>query len=141
METAIIYSKKIMKMAFVMGAITSVGLIAFRPFIGVFFKLEPSSIRAISNILIVKALYSPLITFNWTNVIGILRSGGDTLAGLLLDIVPLWCVAVPLSFIGAMYFGWPIYIVILVGSIEEVIKLIFGLIRTKQNKWVKNITV
>ncbi|MGL5257457.1 MAG: MATE family efflux transporter, partial [Proteocatella sp.] len=85
LETAVIYSKKIMKIAFLMGAITSVGLIAFRPFIGVFFKLEPSSIYAIGNILLVKALYSPLITFNWTNVIGILRSGGDTVVGLLLD--------------------------------------------------------
>lgn len=141
MDAAVLYSRKIMKMAFVMGSITSLGLIAFRPFISVFFRLEPESIRAIGNILLVKALFSPIITFNWTNVIGILRSGGDTVVGLLLDIMPLWCFAVPVSFIGAMYFKWPIYIVILAGSMEEIIKLVFGLARTRQNKWVKNITV
>lgn len=140
LDVAVMYSRRIMVMAFVIGSMTSAGLLLFRPLVPVFFKLGSESILDISKILLVKAMFSPLITFNWTNIIGILRSGGDTLAGLMLDIIPLWCVAVPLTFLGAVYFGWPIYVVILVGSMEEVIKLIFGMTRTLKNKWVNNIT-
>lgn len=140
LEDAIMYSRRIMMLSFVMGAITSIGLLLFIPLVPVFFKLSAHSIKDISRILVVKAIFSPLITFNWTNIIGILRSGGDTVAGLLLDILPLWLVAVPLTFLGAIYFEWPIYIVILAGSMEEVIKLLFGVVRTLKNKWVRNIT-
>ena len=141
MDVAVFYSRRIMAMAIVLGFVTSGGILVFRPLIPTFFRLEPESIEDIKRILLVKAAFSPLITFNWTNVIGILRSGGDTFAGLMLDIIPLWFVAVPVSFAGALYFGWPIEIVILAGSMEEVIKMAFGVPRVLKNKWVNNIAV
>jgi len=141
LDAAVMYSRIIMVMAFAVGAITSIGLLLFIPLVPVFFKLGEQSIGDIGKILVVKAIFSPLITFNWTNIIGILRSGGDTVAGLVLDIFPLWLVAVPLTFLGAVHFGWPIYLVVLAGSMEEVIKFIFGITRTLKNKWVNNITL
>ena len=141
MDVAVFYSRRIMAMAIVLGFVTSGAILVFRPLIPTFFRLEPESIEDIKRILLVKAAFSPLITFNWTNVIGILRSGGDTFAGLMLEIIPLWFVAVPVSFAGALYFGWPIEIVILAGSMEEVIKMAFGVPRVLKNKWVNNIAV
>ncbi|WP_028829967.1 MATE family efflux transporter [Proteocatella sphenisci] len=141
MDVAIFYSRRIMVIAFMLGIITSGAILLFIPLVPLVFKLEPESIEGIKRILIVKAIFSPFITFNWTNVIGILRSGGDTIAGLMLEIIPLWLIAVPISFAGALYFGWPIEIVILAGSMEEIIKMLFGVPRVLKNKWVKNIAL
>ena len=47
------------------------------------------------------AAYMPAKMFNYVNVVGVLRSGGDTKMCLFLDTSGVWFIGVPLAFLGA----------------------------------------
>lgn len=83
--------------------------------------------------------YLPFKVFNWVNIVGILRSGGDTKAALLLDITGVWCVGIPLAYIGGMILELPIYFVYAMVMSEEVYKFILGFRRYKKRVWLKNL--
>ncbi|BCZ47419.1 MATE family efflux transporter [Clostridium gelidum] len=93
----------------------------------------------ISTCLIVFILYLPFKTFNWVNIVGILRSGGDTKAALILDITGVWCVGIPLAYLGGIVFGLPIYFVYAMVSLEEVYKFFLGFMRYKKKIWLRNL--
>ena len=83
--------------------------------------------------------FLPVVAFNNLNIVGILRSGGDTKAAFLIDVGALWIIAVPLSFAGAVAFGLPLYWVLVLGKTEEAIKFIWGFKRYVSKKWIKNL--
>lgn len=84
-------------------------------------------------------MLSTIRTFNLVNIVGVLRSGGDTKASLLLDMTGVWCVGIPFAFLGGIVLGLPIYYVYAMITLEEVYKFILGFRRYKQKKWLKNI--
>ena len=84
-------------------------------------------------------LYMPFKTFNFINVVGILRSGGDTKACLFLDCTGVWLIGIPMAFIGGLFLQLPIYIVYAMVMVEEIYKFVLGLIRYRQKKWLRNI--
>ncbi|OOM82169.1 multidrug resistance protein MdtK [Clostridium puniceum] len=93
----------------------------------------------ISNCLIVFIIFLPFKVFNWVNIVGILRSGGDTKVALMLDISGVWCVGIPLAFLGGILLQVPIYLVYAMVALEEVYKFILGFRRYKQKVWLRNL--
>ncbi|MBP8315401.1 MATE family efflux transporter [Clostridium neonatale] len=93
----------------------------------------------ISKCLIVFIIYLPFKMFNLVNIVGVLRSGGDTKAALFLDVTGVWIIGIPLAFLGGIFLGLPIYIVYAMVMFEEVYKFILGIRRYRQKKWLKNI--
>ena len=49
--------------------------------------------------------------FNYVNIVGVLRSGGDTKVCLFLDCSGVWLIGIPMAFIGGLVLKQPIYIV------------------------------
>ena len=68
------------------------------------------------------------------NIVGVLRSGGDTRMCLFLDTSGVWCIGVPLAFLGALVWHLPIYGVYALVMSEEVYKLILKKYATE--KWL-----
>jgi len=93
----------------------------------------------ISRCLIVFIIYLPFKIFNWVNIVGILRSGGDTKVALMLDISGVWLVGIPFAYLGGMILGLPIYYVYAMVGFEEVYKFILGFRRYKKKVWLRNL--
>ncbi len=77
--------------------------------------------------------------FNTMNVVGILRSGGDTRAALFIDVSGVWFIGIPMAVLGGLILHLPIYIVYAMVFVEEVYKCIIGIIRYRKKKWLRNI--
>lgn len=103
------------------------------------FSVEPNIAYDISMCLIVFIIYTPFRMFNLVNIVGILRSGGDTKAALMLDVTSVWGVGIPMAFIGGMILKLPIYYVYAMVTFEEAYKFIFGMKRYRQKKWCRNL--
>jgi Na+-driven multidrug efflux pump len=71
--------------------------------------------------------------------IGILRAGGDTRFGLVLDGFIIWLVGVPLTAFGAFVLHLPIYLVYLLTMSEELVKWSLGIWRYFSKKWIHNL--
>ena len=116
----------------------TVCLIIRKPLIDL-FNVDQNVASDILKCLNVFIIYSPFRMFNLVNIVGVLRSGGDTKASLLLDLTGVWLVGIPFAFLGGIILKMPIYYVYAMITIEEVYKFILGFIRYRKKKWLRKI--
>jgi len=132
-------SKRFSFLAVGIGIVMAILLGIFAPNIVSIYSISETVFNYAVKTIRVWALILPLVAFNCLNIVGILRSGGDTKAALWIDIGALWAVGVPLAILGAFYLELPIYLVYLMAKVEEVIKFILGTHRYFSKKWIKNL--
>lgn len=96
--------------------------------------------RNVSLCLIMFACFMPFKMFNYVNIVGVLRSGGDTGMCLFIDTSGVWLIGIPLAFIGGLWLKQPIYVVYGMVMLEEVYKTVLGYTRYRQKKWLRNLT-
>ena len=106
-----------------------------------FRHLSTNVQQSISLILKVFSIYIPVKFVNVIQIVGTLRSGGDTVYTLLAEMGPLWLIGVPLAFILSIYSNLPLYLIVAIVNIEEIVKAILVLWRFYTFKWVKNLTL
>ena len=117
------------------------GLLLFfsADFILMFFDVSETVKEYAYYLFIVTAVGIIIKTYNYTTIIGILRSGGDTRFCLLIDAAGVWLIGIPLAFIGSKFLNLPIYITVALVYAEEVMKLFTTTARVLKNKWAKTI--
>lgn len=124
------------------GIVLGALLFIFSNSIASMFRHLPNNVTSnISLILKVFSFYIPIKFTNALQIVGTLRSGGDTVYSLIAEIIPLWLIGVPLAFILSIYSNLPIYWIVAIVNIEEIIKLFLLLWRFFSYKWVKNLTL
>ncbi len=79
-------------------------------------------------------------SINSVVVVGILRSGGDTVFSFVLDGLIIWLVGVPCVFCAAFVLDLPVYWVYFSVMSEEFIKCALGTWRFFSRKWINNLT-
>lgn len=104
------------------------------------YKVGPEVIANAHRVLLVLATLLWVRSANSTIVVGILRSGGDTVFSFVLDGLIIWLVGVPSAVIAAFVFDLPVYWVYFSVMSEEFLKCILGLNRFFSRKWVHNMT-
>lgn len=140
-EVAIEYAKRFLFISFTLGLILGLILFMTSDYILLFFRDLTPQLRYNSNMLLrVLALFFAVKSINGTIIVGILRSGGDTRYSMALEMGTVWCVGVPLAFIGSLVFKFPVYLVTVLVYMEDVVKAIIGLVRVFSKKWVVNVT-
>ncbi|MDO4268816.1 MAG: MATE family efflux transporter [Eubacteriales bacterium] len=103
------------------------------------YNITPAVAADVNRCLLVFILFMPFRMFNYVNVVGVLRSGGDTRVCLFIDTSGVWLIGIPMAFIGGLYLRQPIAVVYAMVTVEEVYKAIIGYIRYRQKKWLKNL--
>ena len=79
-------------------------------------------------------------SLNSTIISGIFPAGGDTKFGMWCDVITLWCVVVPLGFLGAFVLKLPVLAVAFILTLDEFVKIPAVYKHYMKYKWVKNIT-
>lgn len=138
-KKAIRYSRKCLILAVVLSIIMGAGLIVASPLIVSIFDVKEIVKVYANKILFVISVGMVLKTFNYTSIVGILRSGGDTKFCLYLDFSSVWFIGVPFAFLGSAILSLPIYITVALVYLEEVCKFIVSFKRVLSNKWAKSI--
>ena len=105
------------------------------------YNVSPEVIQNASNLINVVTFFLWIRVNNMTTVVGILRAGGDTRFSLFLDGIIIWIVGVPMAYLGAFVFDFPVYLVYLCAMSEEATKWILGINRYFSRKWINNLTV
>jgi len=105
------------------------------------YKANEVVVDDIRRVCIAYAVLMPIKTFNLIMIVGILRSGGDTLFCMIMELSCLWGVGLTLGFLGAFVFKLDVLYVFLLFETEQVMKVIIGLFRYRQKKWVRNIAI
>jgi putative MATE family efflux protein len=103
------------------------------------YKVSPEVVLYARRILTVIGICLWLRSANMVLFLGVLRSGGDTRFALILDAGTIWVVGVPLAFVGAFYFHFPVHIVYLLVMADEFTKWLIAMARFYSKKWINNL--
>lgn len=117
----------------------AVFIIAGRQLMIGWYRIAPEVSLDVSRLILIFAAYMPAKTFNFVNVVGVLRSGGDTKMCLFLDTSGVWMIGVPLAFLGGLVWKLTICQVYALVMLEEVYKMVLGYWRYRQKKWLRNL--
>ena len=104
------------------------------------FKLSAGAAAAATMMITLQAVIMPLKDFNSVNIVGVLRGGGDVRATTLIDILPLWLVAVPMAAICGLVLKTGIFWVYLSLGVEQFCKCVGGVWRLRSGKWIRDLT-
>lgn len=140
-EEAYDYAKNFMIISTIMGLLLGI-IMATTPKLTlmIFRGLEPGLRDLSIKLLIVMGITFVIRVFNSTAIVGVLRGGGDTTFGMILDIGSVWILGVPLAFFGALVLKLPVHYLFLLITLEELIKVVVTIPRMLSKKWIKDIT-
>ncbi len=138
MEYAFLKAKKILGFSVKIGIISGLLLIVTSPFIINLFNFSPEGKKYAVIILVIYGVMMSLKLYVGMNIVGTFRAGGDTRFAMLLEVSSVWLIGVPLVFFAALYLHLPIYYVVLVAQVEEVVKCFIARKRFLSGKWLNN---
>lgn len=107
------------------------------PIIGFYNVTETTRIYA-SQLILITAIIQPFQAFQITNMMGVLRGGGDVKFAMMNDLIFLWCVTLPLGFLTGLVLHCPVWLVFCCLRIEKIGKGITSELRLRKGKWVHN---
>jgi Na+-driven multidrug efflux pump len=103
------------------------------------YNVSPEVIESAGNVINVITFFLWLRVNNMTIVVGILRAGGDTRFSMFIDGFIIWLVGVPMAYLGANVWHFPVYLVYLCAMSEELTKWLLGLNRYFSRRWIHNL--
>ena len=135
------HSKRLLAGSVVVGLLLGVFTLLVHPFFtGLFSGLSAPAREKATTLLLISALVLWLRAFNCLNVVGILRAGGDTVFSLKLDILPMWCIGIPIVGIMALWLKCPIELVYPCTLLDELVKCIIGIPHFRNKQWMHVLT-
>jgi len=138
-DEAYLYGKFLLAVQFSMAIFAGGIMILGREMILSFYNISDGAYMNAYHLMFVSGMALCIKVTNFTNVVSVLRGGGDTRFGFLLDLTGVWCIGVPMAFFGAFYLNLPVYWVMALVMTEEVYKLGLGIPRFLSRKWIKNL--
>ena len=105
-----------------------------------FFVLTETARQYLIIMLIFTGIYVFAYSINTVVVCGIFPAGGDSKYDAISVFIATWCFAIPLAILGTFVFDWPVILIYILMSIDEIIKVPFVYPRYKKYLWVNNLT-
>ncbi|MDO4859990.1 MAG: MATE family efflux transporter [Bacillota bacterium] len=132
-------AKRLLRIAVIVGIVFGGLLILIAKPVLRLFAFTPEGNQYAFYILIVYGATMVFTLYNGINITGVLRCGGDTRFAMLIDVGSVWCIGVPLAFLSALVFHWPIFFCVLAVKVEEITKCGILTYRFLSKKWVRNV--
>lgn len=123
------------------GVLAVLTWVAFPRYVFPLFQMSSMTRSVATMMLYVVCLTMGARAFNYTNIIGVLRGGGDVRAATAIDLVPLWLMAIPLAALVGLVFRWGIFWVYISISLDQVAKFLLGVLRLRSGAWINDLTV
>ncbi len=139
-QLAEIYGKKFIRLAIIFGLMGSCVILLVRPLIIKNLNFTGLTADYMNTFLLMMSYYVVLQALNVVIIVGILRAGGDTKFGLIIDATSMWCFSILLGAFAAFVWKAPIKVVFFLLLADELFKIPFSLHRYSKKKWLVNVT-
>lgn len=104
------------------------------------FQLSTQARDIVQIMLVMLSLMMGMRTFNTVAVVGVFRAGGDSRKSMLMDLCPLWFVAIPLTILAGSLLHLSIFWVVLAMKTEDFVKTIVGYCFLVKDTWINDVT-
>lgn len=140
LDVAETYARRMVALSISITFCASAAMFSLRHVIAGSLTLGAEAKEYLLFMLIVLAVYSLCQSVSCPVVVGILRAGGDTRFGLVLEGSSLWGGSILMGWIGAFVLHLPVKGVFVLLMMDEFIKLPFAAWRYRSKIWLKDVT-
>jgi Na+-driven multidrug efflux pump len=104
------------------------------------YHISSASQEALNWTLLSFALISWTSVFNYVNIVGVLRGGGDTRTAAIIDLVGMYLFTLPVAYILGLIVKLPVHIVYFcMIAAGDTVKMAAGIRRFRSKKWIRNL--
>ena len=122
------------------GIILGVLLFSLRNFLLSFYNLSDTATTLSIQLIIVLSLVMVGMSYQMPVSMGIIRGGGDARFTMIMNLVSTWAIVMPLSFMSAFWWKWPVVAVVIMIQSDQIFKCLPTFIRLRSYKWIKKLT-
>ena len=122
-----------------MGGLIGLILFPLSRLLPLVFNVAPHIIAITQSMMFVLMVMYPSRAFNMLIIVGVCRSGGDTVFASLIDNGWMWLIAIPLGCAATFLWNLPPWAILFCLESEQMLKTVCGAIRVKSGKWLHNI--
>jgi len=140
MDLAEVYAKRMIALSFGITFTTGTLMFLMRHMLIGFLSLSFEAKDYLEFMLLILFFYGLCQSLSCPIIVGILRGGGDTRFGLILEASALWGGSILLGSIGAFILHLPVKAVFTLLMLDEFIKLPFAIWRYRTKIWLNDVT-
>ncbi len=134
------YAKTLQLIFIGIGLLTSITLFFLRIPILSLYEISDET-RALANSFILVLCVTCIGTsYQFPTIGGIIRGGGDASFVLKNDIISIWGIVLPVSFLGAFVFHWPPVVLVFCLNADQIFKCGAACIKVNRFNWMKKLT-
>ncbi len=141
MEKIRSYTQTLQLMFVGIGLITSTLLFILRvPIVNLYTDLHPETRKMALDFILVLCVTGFGTAYQMPTSTGIIRGGGDGRFVMINDLISIWGIVLPLSFLAAFVFNWPPVAVVICLNSDQVFKCGAAFIKCNRYRWMKKLT-
>lgn len=126
--------------SYAVGVVVVIAIYLLKDVVINFYDISPEA-KALAHELIYVVMFTALFVSPASLfIVGVLRASGDAKFALFAEIIALWVFAVPLGFLSAFVFDFPVWLVFFLMKIDEPVKVLMCGWRMRGTKWINNVT-
>lgn len=138
-KRAYLYASRFSRLAPLLGVLFGLFAVGTAPWFIHCFAITDELSATAFRLTVIMACFMPFKTFTLVNIVGVLRSGGDTVFCFWTDFAGIWLIGVPFTAISGLLLGCPIEIVYPLSLCEEFVKSFIIIRRLKKGGWITDL--
>lgn len=124
----------------IIGVILGMALIALRkPLLSMYSLTDDATVMAL-HLIVIMGFVMIGMSYQMPVSFGIIQGGGDAKFTMKMNMISTWCIVMPLSFMAAFWWKWPVELVVIVIQSDQIFKGLPTFIRFRGYKWIKKLT-
>lgn len=104
------------------------------------YDLNPNAMRLAGNLILIMAVIMVGMSYQMPVSFGIIQGGGDTKFTMTMNLISTWCIVMPLSFMAAFWWKWPVEWVVVVVQSDQIFKCLPTFLHFRKYTWMKKLT-
>ena len=104
------------------------------------YSLSDTALRYADQIMIILCFVMVGMSYQMPVCNGVLRGSGDTKFTMWLNLISVWAIVMPLSFLAAFVWKLPVPLVVLCIQSDQIFKGLPVFLRVRSGKWIRHLT-
>lgn len=131
------YANDCLKLYTIFTVIVVIALNIFSPIVLRFMNLDSNMYSITRKLVYSQSISMVFYSYSMLYLSGILRAGGDVMFCMVVELLIMWIVGIPLTYISINVFHLSVYYVYIVARIDDLIKLYPCIRRYVSKEWIK----
>ncbi|MCD8365875.1 MAG: MATE family efflux transporter [Clostridiales bacterium] len=124
----------------IIGVALGLALIALRKPLLSLYSLNDNATMLALRLIVLMGFIMIGMSYQMPVSFGVIQGGGDTTFTMKMNMICTWCIVMPLSFMAAFWWKWPVVLVVLVIQSDQIFKCLPVYLHFRKYQWMKKLT-